>query len=63
VLRNVRFLAAGRRADLREAALVKVAETKRPGMSMTEAEEAPGLDQPVARRALLSLLRRGGLGD
>jgi hypothetical protein len=56
VLRNVRFLAAGRRADPREAVLVKVAKTLRPGMSMAEAEEASGLDQPVVRGALLALL-------
>ena len=59
VLRNVRFLAAGRRADPREVVLVKVAETLRPGMSVTEAEEASGLDQAVVRGALLSLLWRG----
>lgn len=59
VLRNVRFLAGGRRADSRDAALVKVAEGFRPGMSMAEAEEVSGLDQPVARGALLSLLWRG----
>lgn len=59
VLRNVRFLAAGRRADPCEAVLVKVAEGLRPGMSVAEAEEASGLDQPVARGALLSLLWRG----
>jgi hypothetical protein len=59
MLRNVRFLAAGRRNDPRDAALVKVAESLRPGMSVTEAEEASGLDQPVARGALLSLLWQG----
>jgi len=59
LLRNVRFLAAGRRADLREAVLVKVAETLRLGMSVAEAEVASGLDQPEARGALLSLLWRG----
>lgn len=59
VLRNVRFLAAGRRADLLQAVLVKVAETIRPGMSVAEAEEASGLDQPAARGALLSLLWQG----
>lgn len=55
----MRFVAAGWRADPREAVLVKVAETLRPGMSVTEAEEAPGLDQPEARGALLVLLWRG----
>jgi len=59
VLRNVRFLAAGRRTDPREAVLVKVAETLKPGMSMAEAEQASGLDRSVARGALLSLLWRG----
>lgn len=59
VLRNVRFLAAGRRADPADDAFVKVAETLRPGMSVAEAEEASGLDQSVARGVLLSLLWRG----
>jgi hypothetical protein len=59
VLRNVRFLTAGRRNDPGDAVLVKVAEGLRPGMSVTEAEEASGLDQPVARGALLALLWQG----
>lgn len=57
LLRNVRFLAAGRRTQLIDAdALGKVAEVLRPGMSVAEAEAASGVKPQIARCALLSLL-------
>lgn len=60
LLRNVRFLAAGRRTQLIDAdALGKVAEVLRPGMSVAEAEAASGVKPQIARCALLSLLWHG----
>lgn len=60
LLRNVRFLAAGRRTELIDAdALGKVSGALRPGMSVAEAEAASGVEPQVARGAMLSLLWRG----
>ena len=60
LLRNVRFLAAGRRTELIDTdALDKVANALRSGMSVAEAEAASGVEPPIARGALLSLLWRG----
>ncbi|MFZ1411412.1 MAG: TnsA-like heteromeric transposase endonuclease subunit [Micropruina sp.] len=60
LLRNVRFLAAGRRAELIDAdALGKVAGVLRPGMSVAEAEAASGVEPQIARGAMLSLLWQG----
>ncbi len=56
-LRNLRFLAAGRRLHLVDQdALVKVAATGVPGMTFGQIEESAGGDQATARAALLSLL-------
>lgn len=60
LLRNVRFLAAGRRTELIDTnALGKVAEVLRPGMSVAEAEAASGVAPQIARGAILSLLWQG----
>lgn len=60
LLRNVRFLAAGRRPALIDAdALGKVAEVLRPGMSVAEAEAAAGVEPGAARGAVLALLWHG----
>lgn len=60
LLRNIRFLGAGRRSGLvDEDALVKVAEAGRPGMTVGEAEEAAGVDRRDARSAVLRLLWTG----
>ena len=60
LLRNVRFLAAGRRPELIDTnALGKVADVLRPGMSVAEAENASGIEPQSARGALLSLLWQG----
>lgn len=60
VLRNVRFLAAGRRLDLvdREI-LVKVADAGTAGMTLARAEAAAGTDPAAARAATLALLWSG----
>ncbi len=56
-LRNLRFLAAGRRLHLLDQdTLVKVAAAGAPGMTLTQIEESAGMDQATARAALLSLL-------
>lgn len=60
LLRNVRFLAAGRRRELIDAdAFGKVAEVLRPGMSVAEAEAASEVELEVARGAVLALLWHG----
>ncbi len=57
LLRNVRYLAAGRRVSfVDEDALVKVAAAGRPGMTLTQIESASKLDRAAARHAVLSLL-------
>ena len=59
-LRNVRFLAAGRRMSLvNPEALVKVAAAGRPGMTLAQIESAVELDRAAARSAALSLLWSG----
>ena len=56
-LRNVRFLAAGRRRSfVNPEALVKVAAAGRPGMTLAQIESAAELDRAAARSAALSLL-------
>lgn len=56
-LRNLRFLAAGRRLHLVDQdALVKVAAAGAPGMTLAQIEGSAGMDQATARAALLSLL-------
>lgn len=60
VLRNVRFLAAGRRpAAIDVDALGKVADALRPGMTVAEAESASGIRPKAARGAVLALLWHG----
>ena len=60
LLRNVRFLAAGRRqAFIDRDMLVKVAEAARSGMSIAEIEAAVAVSPAVARAAVLSLLWSG----
>ena len=60
LLRNVRFLAAGRRPESVDAeALGSVAEALRPGMSIAEAEAAREVEPGVARAAVLALLWHG----
>lgn len=60
LLRNIRFLAAGRRqAFIDQNTLVKVAEAARSGMSVAEIESAVPLDPAAARAAVLSLLWSG----
>lgn len=60
LLRNIRFLGAGRRPGLvDEDALVKVAGAACPGMTVGEAEEAAGVDRRDARGAVLRLLWTG----
>ena len=57
LLRNVRFLAAGRRlAFVDETARVKVAEACAAGMTVAQVEAAVELEPAVARVAVLSLL-------
>lgn len=56
-LRNVRFLAAGRRlAFIDEDAVVKVAEAGADGMTLAQVEASAGLERGAARAAMLSLL-------
>ena len=56
-LRNVRYLAAGRRVSFVDPeALVKVAAVARPGMTLAQIESVADLDQAAARAAALSLL-------
>lgn len=56
-LRNVRYLAAGRRVSLVDpAALVKVAAVGRPGITLAQIESVADLDRATARSAALSLL-------
>lgn len=60
LLRNVRFLAAGRRRELLDpAVLVKVAEAGKVGMTLAQAEAAADADQAVARAATVALLWSG----
>jgi hypothetical protein len=60
LLRNIRFLGAGRRPGLiDEDVLVKVAGVARPGMTIGEVEEAAGVDRRDARSAVLRLLWTG----
>lgn len=62
LLRNVRFLGAGRRSQfVDEDALVKVAAAVRPGMTIAEVEVAAGGDRSAARSAVLRLLWTGAL--
>ncbi len=62
LLRNIRFLGAGRRPQfVDEDALVKVDEAAQPGMRITEAEVAAGGDRTDARSAVLRLLWTGAL--
>ena len=59
-LRNVRFLAAGRRlAFVDEATVVKVAEAGSAGMTLAQAEVSAKVDRAAARAAVLSLLWLG----
>ena len=56
-LRNVRYLAVGRRVSLVDpAALVKVAAVGRPGRTLAQIESVADLDRATARSAALSLL-------
>jgi hypothetical protein len=56
-LRNLRFLAAGRRLDwVDHDALVKVAAAGAPGMTLAQVQESAGVAGATARAALLSLL-------
>ena len=56
-LRNVRYLAAGRRMSfVNPEALVEVAAAGRPGMTLAQIESAAKLDRAAARSAALSLL-------
>ena len=56
-LRNIRYLAAGRRASfVDQKAIVKVAAAGRPGMTLIQIESAAELDRAAARPAALSLL-------
>jgi hypothetical protein len=56
-LRNVRYLAAGRRVSFVDpAVLVKVAAAARPGMTLAQIESVADLDRSAARAAALSLL-------
>lgn len=60
LLRNVRFLAAARRAEtVDDNVLGKVAASLRPGMSVADAERASQIDHRLARGAVLALLWRG----
>lgn len=60
LLRNIRFLGAGRRPGLvDEDVLVKVAGVARPGMTVGEAEEAAEVDRRDGRSAVLRLLWTG----
>lgn len=59
LLRNVRFLAAGRRELVDPEVLRTVVERLHEGMSIAEAEAASRLDPQVARGALLTLIWRG----
>jgi hypothetical protein len=59
-VRNVRFLGASRRArTVDDAALAKVADAARAGMTLAELEVAVALDGPTARAAVLALLWSG----
>ncbi len=56
-LRNLRFLAAGRRLEhVDQDALGRVAAAGVPGMTLAQIEGSVGGDQATARAALLSLL-------
>jgi hypothetical protein len=56
-LRNVRFLAVGRRVSFTDPeALVKVAAAGQSGMTLAQIEAVAGLDRRAARSAALSLL-------
>lgn len=60
LLRNIRFLGAGRRPRFIDAeAAVKVDEMARSGMSITQVEKAAGVDRRDARAAVLALLWSG----
>lgn len=60
LLRNVRFLAAGRRRELLDLdVLVKVAEAGKVGMTLAQAETAADADRAVARAATVALLWSG----
>ena len=60
LLRNVRFLAAGRRPGLvEEPAVVKLAEQLQPGMTVADVVAGVDLDAATARAAVLALLWRG----
>lgn len=59
-LRNVRFLAAGRRlAFIDEDAVVKVAEAGAAGMTLAQVEALVELERGTARAAILALLWSG----
>lgn len=56
-LRNIRYLAAGRRVSFVDPeGLVKVAAVGRTGMTLAQIESMADLDQAAARSAALSLL-------
>jgi hypothetical protein len=56
-LRNVRFLAAGRRlAFVDQDAVVKVAQAGSAGMTLAQVEVLAGVERETARAAMLSLL-------
>ncbi|MFT4163940.1 MAG: TnsA-like heteromeric transposase endonuclease subunit [Microlunatus sp.] len=60
LLRNVCFLAAGRRQDfIDQDVLGKVAEQARSGMSVAQIEAAAAVDPAAARAAVLALLWTG----
>lgn len=60
LLRNIRFLGAGRRSQfVNEDTLVRVDEAARSGMRITEVEVAAGVDRRYARSAVLRLLWTG----
>ena len=60
LLRNIRFLGAGRRPRVvDEDVVVKVAEAARAGMTIEGVEKAAGIDQRDARSASLTLLWTG----
>ena len=56
-LRNVQFLAAGRRlAFIDEDVVVKVADAGAAGMTLAQVEASAGVERGAARAAMLSLL-------
>ena len=60
LLRNLRFLAAARGCGpVDEAAVVRLAEQLKPGMTVARASTGVNLDAATVRAAALALLSRG----